>query len=181
MFTAALGSSYSSAGTSFRMTPVKLPSLTNLFRRTPKQKMTLDQKINLRGANEAALDPVNAPGGSRLVTRANAAKGPGLNRFNQAAKNLLKTGQQNTRTLRGWAKSKGFVKKPNPGGGPEVWGVKKPGGGFEWRLKIKPEASPRVPGSNMPRFDARVGAGEYINPFTGQTGGKAVGTHIPLE
>lgn len=37
-------------------------------------------------------------------------------------------------------------------------------------------------GSNQPRFDARLDTnGSYINPFTGQTGTKAAGTHIPLE
>lgn len=36
-------------------------------------------------------------------------------------------------------------------------------------------------GSNQPRFDARLDdKGTYINPFTGETGGRGVGTHIPL-
>jgi hypothetical protein len=37
------------------------------------------------------------------------------------------------------------------------------------------------PGSNVPRFDARLEPGRYINPFTGGVGGKGVGTHLPLE
>jgi hypothetical protein len=38
-------------------------------------------------------------------------------------------------------------------------------------------------GSNIPRFDARLKdqAQYYINPFTGQVGGKAIGTHLPLD
>lgn len=35
-------------------------------------------------------------------------------------------------------------------------------------------------GSSVPRFDARLEPGNYVNPFTGQTGGKIIGTHIPL-
>ena len=56
-------------------------------------------------------------------------------------------------------------------------------GNFSWRLKIKPQGSTRTgleAGSQVPRFDARLGPGYYINPLTGQTGGRAVGTHIPL-
>ena len=85
--------------------------------------------------------------------------------------------------MQGWAKSKGWVRKS--GDGPEVWGVKDANGNFSWRLKIKPEASNRQglqAGSNQPRFDARLDTnGTYVNPFTGQTGTKAIGTHIPLE
>lgn len=106
--------------------------------------------------------------------------GPRLSRFNQAARNLSEESQQNIRSLRKWAKSRGYVKSPNMGDGPEVWGMKKLDGGFDWRLKIKPEPSPRVPGSNMPRFDARIGPGQYINPFTGEIGGRSIGTHISL-
>lgn len=103
--------------------------------------------------------------------------------FHEAAQSLSKLGQQNVRTLRGWANSKGWVKQI--GEGPEVWGVKNPDGSFSWRLKIKPVAGTRDglgSGSQQPRFDARLdGQGTYVNPFTGQTGGRAVGTHLPLE
>lgn len=102
-----------------------------------------------------------------------------LNRFHQAANNLSKVGQNNIRTLRGWAKSKGWERFPN-NGGPEKWGNKH---NDQWNLIIKPEASCRSglqSSSNMPRFDARLEQGQYINPFTGQIGGKEIGTHIPL-
>jgi hypothetical protein len=69
-------------------------------------------------------------------------------------------------------------------GGVEQWGVKNADGTFSWRLKLKPEPSTREglgAGSNQPRFDARLDdKGTYINPFTGETGGRSVGTHIPL-
>jgi hypothetical protein len=32
-----------------------------------------------------------------------------------------------------------------------------------------------------PRFDARLAPGQYINPFSGQTGNARVGTHLPLD
>lgn len=70
------------------------------------------------------------------------------------------------------------------GDGPEVWGVRDADGSFSWRLKLKPEASTRPgleAGSKVPRFDARIGPGEYVNPFTGELGGRGAGTHLPLE
>ncbi|MFF2879155.1 DNRLRE domain-containing protein [Gottfriedia sp. NPDC057991] len=88
---------------------------------------------------------------------------------------------KNMRTLRKWAKSKGWIRKYTDGG-VEMWGVKKHGE-FKWRLKLKPEASNRPglqEGSNKPRFDARLKEGVYVNPFTGHVGGKSVGTHLPL-
>jgi len=106
----------------------------------------------------------------------------GATGFNALVKQLPKVGQQNVRTLQNWAKSKGFVKGPNTGG-PQVWGVFDDAGNFSWRLKIKAQGSTRSglgAGSQVPRFDARLGPGKYVNPFTGQTGGKAVGTHLPL-
>jgi len=99
-----------------------------------------------------------------------------LNRFDQAARNLSEVGQNNIRTLRGWAKSKDWVRAPNFHGGPEKWGTFQ-NGKFEWRLVIKPEASTRPglhQGSNIPRFDARLltdtTGQSYINPFTGEVG-----------
>ena len=95
---------------------------------------------------------------------------------------LSAIGQQNVRVLRNWAKSKGWVRQP--GTGPEVWGVREADGSFSWRLKIKPQPSMRPgleAGSQQPRFDARLGPGQYINPFTGEIGGRSVGTHLPLE
>ncbi len=110
-----------------------------------------------------------------------------LNTFHKAAKNLSKTGQRNIRTLRGWAKSKGWVKQPNPLGKPEKWGTHV-NGTFHWNLAIKPEASFRgglQAGSNIPRFDARLWLGGnnyiYLNPFTGEMGSYATCSHIPLE
>ena len=86
---------------------------------------------------------------------------------------------KNTANLRTWEKGNGWVQR-----GVEQWGVKNADGTFSWRLKIKPEASTREglgAGSNQPRFDARLDdKGTYINPFTGETGGRSVGTHIPL-
>ena len=103
--------------------------------------------------------------------------------FNQAAHSLSKVGQQNVRSLRGWAESKGWVRQG--GDGPEVWGVNGADGSFSWRLKLKAEGSSRAglgAGSRQPRFDARLDdSGTYVNPFTGETGGRAVGTHLPLE
>jgi len=107
------------------------------------------------------------------------------NRFHYAARQLSETGQQNIRILRKWAHSKGWVCGRFPAGTPERWGIYR-GGEFEWRLRIKPEATfrPRIdPGSNVPRFDARFGKGgaSYVNPFTGEVGLENVGAHLPLE
>ncbi len=107
-----------------------------------------------------------------------------LNRFHQAARNLSETGQNNIRILRGWAKSKGWEKFPNSPGAPETWGNFNSFNKFDWRLKIKPEASFREGlhvNSNVPRASARFEKELYINPFTGETGGVNVGGHIPLE
>lgn len=65
-----------------------------------------------------------------------------------------------------------------------MWGTKNSDGVFSWRLKLKPQASTREglgSGSNKPRFDARLDdKGTYVNPFTGETGDRIIGTHIPL-
>lgn len=108
-----------------------------------------------------------------------------LNRYDQAVRNLSEKAQDNVRNLRGWSKSKGWQRAPNPYGQPEKWGIYR-NGKFEWRVIIKPEASARKglhPGSNFPRFDARIdkGGNGYINPFTGFRGSEEIGTHIPLE
>jgi hypothetical protein len=111
-----------------------------------------------------------------------------LDRFNQAASELSEVGQNNIRVLRNWAKSKGWEKFPNPGGQPEKWGQYIEGE-FEWRLRIKPEGSFRSgldSGSNIPRFDARLSTGKpkeylYINPFSGETGTREIGSHLPLD
>ncbi len=111
-----------------------------------------------------------------------------LNRFHQNAYNLSKTAQNNIRVLRGWAKSKGWERLPNPTGAPERWGIYNANGKFEWRLRIKSEASTRIgleSGSHVPRFDARVltdlDGKSYINPFSGEVGNSRIGTHLPLE
>lgn len=109
-----------------------------------------------------------------------------LNRFHKAAQGLSEVGQNNIRILRGWAKSKGWIKAPNSGG-PEIWGhfreMK-----FKWNLRLKPERSMRDGldfGSNIPRYDARLGENlpySYINPFNGNASiHKSTGTHLPLE
>jgi len=106
-----------------------------------------------------------------------------LNRFNQTAQNLPKTSQQNIRTLRGWAKSRGYEKLPNPEGGPEKWGIFNKGE-FRTHLIIKPEASLRPgldPRSGIPRFDAKIADGIFINPFSGRTGTYKQYSHIALE
>ena len=106
-----------------------------------------------------------------------------LSRFDIAVQSLSKNGKQNIRIIRNWAQSKGWIKKPR-NDGPEVWGVQQ-GSTFSWRVKIKPEISTRQGlenSSQKPRFDARLNdQGTYINPFTGQTGNRSVGTHIDLE
>jgi len=111
-----------------------------------------------------------------------------LNRFDLAASQLSGTGKNNIRVLRGWAKSKGWIREPrNLLGKPERWGSINPNDGeFIWNLRIKPEASLRNgldAGSRVPRFDARLGSGgnRYINPFTGKIGKESVGKHIPLQ
>ena len=106
----------------------------------------------------------------------------GISVAHQAASALTETGQRNIRTLRGWAESKGWSRVP--GNGPETWGISGKDGSFSWRLKIKPEAGTRPGlggGSRQPRFDARTESGVYVNPFTGKTGGREIGTHLPLE
>ena len=79
--------------------------------------------------------------------------------------------------LRRWAKQQGYVR--NPTSKIARWDDPYTG---EWRLKIKRAGSTRPglqPESHVPRADARIGKGAYINPLTGQTG-KDAGTHIPL-
>jgi hypothetical protein len=80
--------------------------------------------------------------------------------------------------LRRWAKRQGYVR--NTASSIERWDDLHTG---EWRVKVKREGSTRSglpPGSRVPRADARIDKGAYINPLTGQTG-KNAGTHIPLE
>jgi hypothetical protein len=79
--------------------------------------------------------------------------------------------------LRRWAKLQGYVR--NTTSTIERWDDPRTS---EWRLKIKHEGSTRpglLPGSRVPRADARTGKGAYLNPLTGQMG-KNAGTHIPL-
>ncbi|WP_342592578.1 RHS repeat-associated core domain-containing protein [Cohnella thailandensis] len=115
------------------------------------------------------------------ASRNAASKGTG--------KSLVKdTGSisENTANLRAWAEQNGWVRQ-DTAGGVEQWGVRDANGKFSWRLKLKPEVSTREglgTGSNQPRFDVRLDdkgtSTSYINPFTGERGGKSVGTHIPL-
>ena len=107
-----------------------------------------------------------------------------LNRFHQAASQLSEEAQNNIRILRGWAKSKGWVKFSEDGK-PEAWGVFNPiRNTYDWRLKIKAEGSFReglTRGSNVPRFDAKLDKGKYINPLTNERGNSKIGTHVSLD
>jgi len=122
---------------------------------------------------------------SRVGNISSKASPSELNRFHSAARNLSEVGQNNIRILRGWAKSKGWKKLPNPNGGPESWGIyDRSDKSFQWLLKLKPEVSLRQGldgGSMIPRASVRLNGNEYINPFTGERVGKIVGGHIPLE
>ncbi len=144
-----------------------------------------------KGAMKLGIKGVNAYRGFRAARTSlspkllsnYSTKGIQLNRFHQAARNLSLEGKNNIRILRGWAKSKGWEKFPNSNGGPEKWGVFK-NGEFQWNLKIKPISSYRGGlhrGSGMPRFDARLDEGIYINPFTSEIGSSNIGTHLLLE
>ena len=120
---------------------------------------------------------------NKAVNSVKATPKKALNTFDQAASQLTKEGKDNIRVLRRWAESKGWEKFPNPTGKPEKWG-RWIDGEFKWNLKIKPESSLRAglePQSCMPRFAARYGKGNYVNPFNGQTGNTKIGAHIPLE
>lgn len=75
------------------------------------------------------------------------------------------------------------MKLPNSEGRPETWGIYR-NNEFQRRLVIKPEASVREgldSGSAIPRFDARLENGIYVNPFTGEVGNYRQVSHIPLE
>ncbi|MEU1495550.1 RHS repeat-associated core domain-containing protein [Streptomyces sp. NPDC005776] len=104
----------------------------------------------------------------------------------QAIAPTLTAAEKNVEFLQGWAVAQGMKRKP--GGGPETWGVTLPDGKFEWRLKIKRNASVNdglQSDSYLPRFDARLrhdpDGQSYINPFTGEVGNKSVGTHLLLN
>ena len=108
-----------------------------------------------------------------------------LNRFDANARNLSSVGKNNIRTVRNWAESRGWVKYTAPGK-VEEWGTyNKYEAKWDWRLKIKPEPSFRdgelEVGSNIPRISARLGEGQYINPFTNEFGTRKEMSHIPLE
>lgn len=101
--------------------------------------------------------------------------------FHKAAFFLSKQEQNNIRILRGWAKSKGWLRMQS-NSGPEIW---KEGKDIaEWRLKIKAMPSHRQGldfGSHVPRFDARFEKKVYVNPFSGQIGNGKIGRHVPLK
>jgi RHS repeat-associated protein len=89
--------------------------------------------------------------------------------------------QETVRALREWAKSNGWSQDPNSN--VETWGEPDKGKEFAWRIKIKltPDFRPGLAaGSGQPRFDVRFGDGDYVNPFTWESG-RAAGEHIPLE
>ena len=125
--------------------------------------------------------------GSTIINASTNNSNSGDNEADEGSSNpLVKDAgsiSKNTENLRTWAQDNGWVQQ-NTAGGVEQWGVRNADGTFSWRLKLKPEASTREGlgvGSNQPRFDARLDdKGTYINPFTGETGGRGVGTHIPL-
>jgi len=106
--------------------------------------------------------------------------------YEQSIHGLIKKSkniESNIQNIRDWAISKGWVQKYTEGG-VEIWGVTKGNGLLSWRVKIKEQPSMRQglgSGSKIPRFDVRIDEGRYYNPFTGETGGKSVGTHIPLK
>ncbi len=105
------------------------------------------------------------------------------NRFHKAASELSEVAQTNIRILRGWAKSKGWKRMPNPEGKPETWG-EFIGNEYTWRVRIKPIPSTRHdihPGSKIPRFDARLNDQKFIQPFSSKIVGRKEGTHLPLE
>ena len=116
-----------------------------------------------------------------LVTLAGGkAAGPGTEAARAA--DTTDWAASNTEALRGWAQDNGWVQKA--GDGPETWGTPSADGGIDWNLIIKQQGSTRsglAPGSGRPRFDARLGPGDYVNPFTGEMGGRSVGTHLPLD
>jgi len=147
--------------------------------------ITAVSTINASGFSWQSSRQTLSSTASRFGNISSKASPSELNRFHSAARNLSEVGQNNIRILRGWAKSKGWEKLPNPNGGPELWGTFQ-NGRFKWNLKIKPEPSLRSDlnsGSKMPRFDAKLrdGGKDYINPFTGLTGDENIGTHLPLE
>jgi len=97
---------------------------------------------------------------------------------------LSQDGKDNIRALRGWAKSKGYKKVRNPQGRPEKWVSCGQDGKECTNLMIKPRGSFRGilhVESGMPRFDARLKLGVFVNPFKNTRGGAPIGTHIPLE
>ncbi|HRO76938.1 MAG TPA: RHS repeat-associated core domain-containing protein, partial [Crocinitomicaceae bacterium] len=142
----------------------------------------VDNGISLSSGLGVGTGLKNASTLSKVATTEVTAAKTGATGFEALVQQLPKAGQQNVRILQNWAKSKGYVKGPNTGG-PQTWGVYDDAGNFSWRLKIKAEGSLRPgleAGSQVPRFDARLSPGNYVNPFTGKTGGKNIGTHIPL-
>lgn len=97
-------------------------------------------------------------------------------------KKVLST-RSKIKRLRKWAKKNGFQKKPKTNTSPEIWGVYDEFGNFSWRLKIKPKGAARNnlhSNSQVPRFDARLNEGNYINPLTGDAVSKSLGTHQKL-
>ena len=87
----------------------------------------------------------------------------------------------NVQRLRGWAERNGWVHVAED---PEVWGIVRADGSASWRVKIKRQPSTRnglLPGSGVARLDARLSPGQYLTPFTGALGGRAIGAHIPLD
>ncbi|MFE1886677.1 RHS repeat-associated core domain-containing protein, partial [Streptomyces diastatochromogenes] len=107
---------------------------------------------------------------------------------------MLTNTERNAAWLRGWAKSQGWMKKPNSP--VEKWGYVDADGKFVWMLQLKFQASTTPglqAGSQQPRISSRLDLkGKYTNPFTGQTGGKGDAllgsndpsanlSHIPLE
>lgn len=82
--------------------------------------------------------------------------------------------------LRSIAKSRGLNNLGRQGY-TETWGGGK--NGLE-RLNIKFEGGKSAglhPNSKVPRFDYRVDAGKYWDPFAGKTGPKGALSHVPLE
>lgn len=131
-----------------------------------------------------ALVSGGSSGNSNLKQQAPSSTTNSVNKGtgNALVKNTGKLAD-NTANLRTWAEKNGWVRQ-DTAGGVEQRGVRNVDGTFSWRMKLKPEVSTRKglgAGSNQPRFDARLDdKGTYINPFTGEAGGRSIGTHIPL-
>ncbi len=81
--------------------------------------------------------------------------------------------------LRQLAKARGLVNLGQKGY-VETW--RKAGSLERLAIKYDPAKSPNVMvGSKVPRFEYRIDAGKYWDPYTGRVGAKGAISHVPLE